>query len=732
MHNTNNRVSPLVAAISVAVGFAFVGFAAELYVSESGTYRTDDGVDHEAYTNLQAAIDAAANKGDKIWVEDNFVCTSEATSSARLNIAKTLTISSRSGKWENGITVTANSTRRCINVTKTGGGASQVNGDVRLIGFKLTGEGQTVNQGAVNVADGWARFDLENSAVIGFTGKEPVFDSANREKNKKTGIAISTIRNCVISNNVATATGKLGVAGVIGGSVYDTVFACNYGCGDGSSYASSDTCSVVSNCVFVCNTNGNANAGGALCCSASDGSFRCYDTDFIENTFTRNITHGSGARGFGTFVRCNFVGNGHRQCCAAVEGGLLNKTCPLAIRLFDCVVSNNFAEACGGVYNVYATNTVIACNRASASGYGGGAFDSYLVDCDLIANSCVYGAGARACVLVNCRVCNNTNAILGAGAYFSVLTNCLVSGNRAERTVSSGDMGGGGLAFCTATVCRVTGNTSIRNGAGTLGGLLTNCLIDGNTVDDPALHSEKDNVRNVGTGGGAYASDLVECVVSNNVAWYRGAGFAGKGTTKNCIFVDNRLTWDFNWNNGQYMNGGSAVMGGTHYNALITRNIGVGKYGSTISSWTGNFKTTLVNCTVCGNESAKASGGIDDKRSAGSGLTVLVNTVVAGNTGAQVDSFKVATNSYVTAEGQDKTDVGCIYGNEPKLGTVEGFAYTPLGGSKCKNNALKLDWMTNETDVCSKDIYGHDRIIGSAPDIGAVERKGYGIMLMVR
>ena len=168
MHNTINRVSPLVAA--GVVGLAFVGFAAELYVSESGTYRTDDGVDHEAYTDLQAAIDAAAKSGDWIWVEDNFVCTSEATTSARLNIAKALTISSRSGKWENGITVTANSARRCINVTKTGGGASQVNGNARLIGFKLTGEGQTVNQGAVNVADGWARFDMENCAVYGFSG----------------------------------------------------------------------------------------------------------------------------------------------------------------------------------------------------------------------------------------------------------------------------------------------------------------------------------------------------------------------------------------------------------------------------------------------------------------------------------------------------------------------------------------------------------------------------------
>lgn len=700
-------------------------------MSETGTYRTDDGVDHEAYTDLQVAIDVAAKSGDWIWVEDNFVCTSEATSSARLNIAKALTISSRSGKWENGITVTADSSHRCINVTKTGAAASLVTGDVQLVGFNLTSQGECPENGAVRVADGWARFDLINSRISSFSCKQPVLEASHT--GEKAGIARSVMRNCIYEGNVnlyPKAGGQWGgmPTDVVGCDVYDTIFRFNAGLGDASCYEASSAGCVVSNCTFVCNTNGQANVGGAMCITDNTGSFRCYDCNFVSNTFVRNITHGAHVRGYGRFERCKFLHGGWRQCSGAVKGyGTRGLT------LVDCIVSNNVAEASGGVHNVYATNTVIACNSASASGYGGGAFDSYLVDCDLVANSCTCGAGARACVLVDCRIFNNTNAVVGGGAYACVLTNCLVYGNKAERTVSSGDMGGAGLAYCTATVCRVTGNMSIRNGAGTFGGLLTDCLIDGNTVDDPSLHDKGDNQKNVGTGGGVYKSDLVGCVVSNNVAWYRGAGYAGNGTTKNCTFVDNRLLWDFNWNGGQYMNGGSAIMGGTHYNALIVRNSGVGKFGSTISSWSSGLKTTLVNCTVVGNTSAKAAGGVDDKSSVpNEGLTVLVNTIIAGNTGKKTDSYKVATNCYATASGLDNADVGCYYGNDPRLGTVEGFAYTPLGSSKCKNNALKLDWMTNETDVCSKDIYGHDRIIGSAPDIGAVERKGYGIMLMVR
>ena len=703
---------------------AFAGFAAELYVSSTGAYETDDGVDHEAYTDLQAAIDAAANSGDKIWVEDNFVCESEATSSTRLNVAKSLTISSRSGKWENGVTVVADSSRRCITVTKTGGGASQVNGDLRLIGFRLTGEGQTVNQGGLYVADGWARFDMENCAVYGFTGGENVCDVQNRSGDKAV-VAISTIRNCVVSNNFSNSINHFKNAGVVGGRVYDTLFVGNFGCGSASSYETSDTKSVVSNCVFVCNTNANANAGGAMYIGASDGSFRCYDTKFIENTFNRNITYAAAACGYGTFVRCDFIGNGWKQCCSTVQG-----KGKYGIRLYDCIVSNSVAESSAGVLNVYASNTVIACNTATSNKGGGGATDSWLEDCEICGNVGPTGAGARGCVLTNnCRihdnVAKNNDAEGGGGARSCILTNCLVYGN-----VASNNCYGGGLYCCTATLCRVTGNRSMSNGGGAYRGLLIDCLIDSNNacaIDPPISGGGIP-----GYGGGVHGSDLVGCVVSNNTAWYWGGGYYGSGTTKNCIFVENNLGCDFTWI-GAYANGGSAIAGGTHYNALVTGNIGNGKYGSTISSWHAGPIATLVNCTVVDNDGGEASGGVDDwGQGNGYVMTVLVNTIMAQNKGTAANSYRLATNSYVTVAGREGVDVGCIYGNEPKLGTVEGFAYTPLGSSKCRNNALKLDWMTNETDVCSKDIYGHDRIIGSAPDIGAVERKGYGIMLLVR
>jgi NADPH-dependent glutamate synthase beta subunit-like oxidoreductase len=62
-----------------------VAFAGDLYVSMDGihavegsdlgwgTYVTDDGARHDAYTNLQQADYAAANN-DTVWVENGFVC----------------------------------------------------------------------------------------------------------------------------------------------------------------------------------------------------------------------------------------------------------------------------------------------------------------------------------------------------------------------------------------------------------------------------------------------------------------------------------------------------------------------------------------------------------------------------------------------------------------------------------------------------------------------------------
>lgn len=221
---------------------------------------------------------------------------------------------------------------------------------------------------------------------------------------------------------------------------------------------------------------------------------------------------------------------------------------------------------------------------------------------------------------------------------------------------------------------------------------------------------------------------MIDCVISNNVAWYRGGGTSG-GTTRNCRIVDNRLLWNFTWI-GAYANGGSAVWAGTHYNALMAGNAGVGKWGSAVASWS-TSPARLYNCTVVANTASSCAAGVDDSANTQKN-TVLVNSIVALNTGTAKDSFLVATNSYVAVAGSAGVDSGCVYGDDPRLETLNGVAYVPRMGSPCKNAALPFDWMTNAEEVCSKDLAGNDRVIGGAPDIGCYERKGRGLLFIVR
>ncbi len=106
-----NFFATTIFALSLSVIFtASTALAAEtVYVSATGKYVVD-GVEYEAYTNLQEAITAAGANGT-VWIEDGFVCdtgsalSSEDGTASRLKLTdavKGVTLRSRSGKWETG------------------------------------------------------------------------------------------------------------------------------------------------------------------------------------------------------------------------------------------------------------------------------------------------------------------------------------------------------------------------------------------------------------------------------------------------------------------------------------------------------------------------------------------------------------------------------------------------------------------------------------------------------
>ena len=727
MGKNANTVPPLCqvafTALAGAFSLALAAPAADLYVSHlrdanDAPYYAGAPADATVYASLADAVAATAKSGDTIWVEDGYVCDSGATSSYRIYVTKAMTIRSRSGRWETGATIVGDASTGCVGVSKTGGGASQVNGDLRLVGFTLRDSGKSY--GGIYVADGWARFDMENCLVCGMTGGNGIVYDRRRDE-----VAQSTVRHCVFTGNVNSNA----LCCVVGGSVYDTLFTYNWGGSGGSCYSggTTDTGCVVSNCVFLCNTNHASNAGGAVRAQDSAGSFKLMDCRFERNTFSRNITYGAAFRGYGTVSNCVFIGNGHSLSAYTIRGDG-----NLGVRVFDCAFTGNFASGPACVQNVWATNTTFVANTTGAANLQAGCcYQSILVDCDLVCNTNNYSGTASECVLVDCRILGNRTYRQGGGAFRSVLTNCVVAGNNAYGTGSTTEYGaGGGLSACFACNCVITNNIASMFGGGTSGGTNVNCLIAGNVARMPTSdQSVQDRGSCYGMGGGAYESRLVGCVVSNNTAWYRGGGFYGSTETINCRFEGNATEWDQNWI-GAYANGGSAVWGGTHYNALMTGNRGVGAYGGTVTGWSG-LPAVLIGCTVVGNASEKASGGIAGTGDA-SMTEILVNTIVAGNTGAQADKFTAATNSYVAVAGATGVDSGCLYGTAPKLGTVAGFDFMPLPGSPCIGKGAAYAYQLDSTDPRSRDVWGRRRVVGAAPDIGAVEAKDYATVFSVK
>ena len=123
-----------------------------------GTYVTDDGVAHDAYTDLQQAINATQKKAATIWVEDGFVCetggeTTDGTGSRITTeygpAVDSLIIRSRSGRWETGAEI-----RGRYHSAEEPCGANSIrcvapNFGAKFIGFRFVGGSTTGNGGGI-------------------------------------------------------------------------------------------------------------------------------------------------------------------------------------------------------------------------------------------------------------------------------------------------------------------------------------------------------------------------------------------------------------------------------------------------------------------------------------------------------------------------------------------------------------------------------------------------------
>ncbi len=248
----------------------------------------------------------------------------------------------------------------------------------------------------------------------------------------------------------------------------------------------------------------------------------------INSTLNNCLLTGSGSSGNCTLNNCIVSNNP-----SVVQGGILNNCClinnsnsadggaaiatqgyPLVLN--NCLISNNISENGGGVYNGTAAATNCVLNNCIlteniARSEAGAAFGAKLNNCLIISNSAPEGGGVQGGVLNNCTLIANS----GVGALNAVLTNCSLIANVS-----------GGAMFCTLSQCTLSQNLGI----GASSSALNDCLIISNSLPSQTG-------RPPTTGGGAYFSELTNCIIAYNAATNGGGAY--RSTLVNCTVIAN-------------------------------------------------------------------------------------------------------------------------------------------------------------------------------------------------
>ena len=551
MNETTRFIIAMAAAIGAAT--AFDATAATYYVSTNGlhevngvvwgTYATDDGVEHNAYTNLQQAINAASS-GSTIWVEDGFTVSEgsrfyrgkETTGGNNTRIVSDgwnskLTIRSRSGDWRTGAEIRGDAITRCF------GAQSDT-----LIGFRLV-SGTTTNGAG-------------GGALVSQYG--------------------GTFKNCLFADcSAASNGGGIGRTGPYSAlNVVDCVFSnCVARSGSGGAVNGGGSTANCSGCLFV-----NARANGTGWDAGCGGGL------FGGKSSATNCV----------FISCHAYNKaqiGHASRMNGDGGGACTSS-----SIIDCVFSNCTATSGGGALSrcVGGKNVTIV-NCQSGRGGGGTRGGKWLggsivgcVDTNVSASTTTNGGGASdGAVLTDFLISGNRSKRYGGGTTGCTLTNCVVVFNVASNgsATSSALIAGGGIYGGRAVDCVIAGNAAcgpdnkkgadyFGSGGGANAATLIRCLVTNNV----AWYR----------GGGAYGGTAWNCLVSDNESFAEGGGIAATTPVFNTLIARNAATQQAGvWTDSKT----TTVL----VNATVTANT------NTVADKSAVIRAAITNCVVWGN-----------------------------------------------------------------------------------------------------------------------------------
>ena len=242
------------------------------------------------------------------------------------------------------------------------------------------------------------------------------------------------------------------------------------------------------------------------------------------------------------------------------------------------------------------------CGKGSADNV----YNLTLRNCRVSGCAAAHGGGATLVEAYDCVFTGNSAVTSGAGTYGGHLFGCALDGNVQSGSTTSAS-GGGGLYDGTASNCVFIGN-SAYSGGGTMTATLRNCAFTNNTATT--------------TGGGAAGGDAWDSVFVGNRAGSRGGGKFGGSTISNCVFASNTAVGYGGGialqnissaeirdcvitNNVTAETGGGvscSVDGPAIYKCLVADNVATNHGG-------GIFRAALFDCRVLGNTSVTGCGG---------------------------------------------------------------------------------------------------------------------------
>ncbi|NCQ70563.1 MAG: cadherin [Microcystis aeruginosa W13-15] len=761
--------NPRIAGSSVDIG-AFEGATTPptatkriIYVNAAATGGNSGTSWTNAFTDLQAALNAAPLLGDEIWV-------AAGTYKPTTTTDRTATFTLKNQVKVYGGFAGTETTLEQRNITNN---VTTLSGDI----------GGTTNaqDNVYHVVT--ASFTTNTTVLDGFTIAAGNANGTGTDQNNGGGIFINDgtpiLSNLIFDNNNASGNGGglFNTGATSNRTLTNVTFRNNSAANGGGIYDTGSSNATLTNATFT--SNSASALGGAIFNNSSN-------TTLTNATFTSNNASDRGGAIFNsssnpTLNTATFTNNTATNNGGAISNNSSNPT------LNNVTFTNNRTTASGGYGGaIYDSSSNPTLNQVSfqqnSSYYGGAIFNTssspILTDVTFGSNSGTYGgaiynsssytAGGTNFHLTRVTFTNNSANDQG-GAIFNNssnprMTNITFTGNTTTDPANGGTGSDqGGAIYNSSSSPTINSTTFSQNSANSDGGAIYNYFSSPTLTDITFTNNSSVN----GSGGAVYniyssTATLTNANFNLNSAnngsggaifntFLIGNNTAGTGSTIN--LTQNSFQQNSAINGGAiYNNGASNALSNSNLtNVSFSQNTASGSGGAILST---NSSSTQTNVTFSRNNATSQGGAIFTNRSgantlvntsfygnassAGSAIynngttPTLRNSIIWGHGGTAISGSATITNSIVqggyTGTGNvtvDPLTLATAIFVDPNFDDLRLKSGSPAidAGSNTflPADSRDLDKDGNTTEPLSQDLGNNPRVNGTTVDIGAFE-----------